>query len=77
MSVDLDNPATALAPPAQAVGAGAMLDIVRRIAEGPLAQRAEDIDRIGTYPKGRWVHFIAAWYGDRSGARRDRFDVAG
>jgi alkylation response protein AidB-like acyl-CoA dehydrogenase len=52
MSVVLDNRDTAIAPAAQAVSADAMLDIVRGIAEGPLAQLAEDIDRIGTYPKG-------------------------
>jgi alkylation response protein AidB-like acyl-CoA dehydrogenase len=56
MSIVLDNPDTAIASCAPFVqpvaGAGAMLGIVRDIADGPLAQQVEDIDRGGVYPQG-------------------------
>jgi alkylation response protein AidB-like acyl-CoA dehydrogenase len=52
MSVVVENRDSAIVPPAQVAAPNAMLGIVRGIAEGPLAQLAEDIDRLGTYPQG-------------------------
>lgn len=50
MSVALDNAHQAVIPQPQP-DAAAMLSAVRSIADGPLARLADEIDRLGTYPK--------------------------